>query len=428
MSFTLRTLALTAVVAGATIAAPVAAQTTVTMWTFLDPAKGSPRELALRQMITDFEAKNPTIKIRVEPQDFAQMPPKFFLGHRTGGNPDLVWIDAKNLGGLAKSGAGADLGPTVAKWPAGAKDDFFVKAGWDAGVVDGKLVALPLFHGASVIYYRKDLFRQAGIDPASLKTWDALRDAAKKLTVVKDGRTDVWGFGIPLAPIKTESTPMLIGMLDQPGTVYNGCKASYANDVGIRALTYTQSLITEHKVTPTDALVNNVDDITDQFVAGRHAMAISSNLRFSVIARNAKFGAENVGILPWPSWTGEKPGAMPVSGWWISAWARSPRLAEASKFAEYLVSDDGVRAWATVGGQVPTRKSLLSDPFFKQPENAWVGTMIDAWSASSWMEPVDCNTRTLQAGLNEALARVMQDRISPRDALVEAERKFAEAQ
>ena len=412
-----------------TLTAAASAQTTVTMWTFLDPNKTSPREVALAQMIKDFEAKNPGIRIKVEPQDFAQMPSKFFLGHRTGGNPDIVWIDAKNLGGLAKSGAGADLGgAVVSKWPAGGKDDFFVKAGWDAGVVDGKLVALPLFHGASVIYYRKDLFKQAGIDPATIKTWDALRDAAKKLTVVKDGRTETWGLGIPLAPIKTESTPMLIGMLDEKQPLFNACKANYATDLGVKALTYTQSLIDDAKVTPKEALVNSVDDVTDQFVAGRYAIAISSNLRFSVIAKNAKFGGDNVGIMAWPSWDGAKPGPMPVSGWWVAQWAKSPRQAEAAKFIDAMVSPDGVKLWATVGGQVPSRKSLLGDAFFNQPENAWVKTMIDAWSASSWMEPVECNTRTLQAGLNEALARVMQDKISPKEALAEAEKKFAEAQ
>ena len=406
-----------------------AAQTNVTLWTFLDPNKTSPRELALKQMIADFEAKNPAIKIKVEPQDFAQMPPKFFLQHRTGGNPDLVWIDAKNLGGLTKSGAGADLGAAItAKWSAAEKDDYFVKAGWDAGMADGKLVALPLFHGATVIYYRKDLMQQAGIDPASLKTWDQLRDAARKLTVVKDGRTEIWGLGMPLAPIKTESTPALIGLLDQPGDIYAGCKANYANDTGVRALTYTASLLTDAKATPMEALVNNVDDITDQFIAGRHAMAITSNLRYSVIARNAKFGAENIGILNWPSWSGAKPGAMPVSGWWIAAWAKSPRLAEAAKFAEYMAGTEGVKLWATVGGQVPTRKSLLADPFFAKPENQWVQTMVGAWSASSWMEPVNCNTRTLQSGLNEAVARFIQDKIPALDALKEAEKKFADAQ
>ena len=95
---------------------------------------------------------------------------------------------------------------------------------------------------------------------------------------------------------------------------------------------------------------------------------------------------------------------MPVSGWWVAEWAKSPRLAEAAKFVDYMVSPEGVKLWSTVGGQVPSRKSLLGDEYFQKPENSWVKTMIDAWSASSWMEPVECNTRTLQSGLNEASA------------------------
>jgi multiple sugar transport system substrate-binding protein len=93
-----------------------------------------------------------------------------------------------------------------------------------------------------------------------------------------------------------------------------------------------------------------------------------------------------------------------------------------------MVSPEGVKLWATVGGQVPTRKSLLSDPFFQKPENQWVSTMINAWSASSWMEPTACNTRTLQSGLNEAVARVVIDKMDPVAALKEAEKKFTESQ
>ncbi|CAH1693722.1 Carbohydrate ABC transporter substrate-binding protein (CUT1 family) [Hyphomicrobiales bacterium] len=426
-----RAVAFAGIFASLIVAQPLAAQTTVTMWTFLDPNKTSPREVALKEIIAGFEATNPSIKIKVEPQDFAQMPPKFFLGHRTGGNPDLVWIDAKNLGGLSQSGAGADLNAlTVNKWSQAERDDFFVKAGWNAALKNGKLMAMPLFHGASVIYYRKDLLKAAGIDPASLTSWDALAAAAKKLTTDKDGdgRVDVWGFGMPLAAIKTESTPVLIGMLDQEGGPFNACKANYATPEGIKSLTFTADLITKDKVTPQEALVQNVDDITEQFTAGRYAMAITSNLRFSVIAKAAAFGGDNIGIIAWPSWSGKKPAPMPVSGWWIAAWQKSPRLAEASKFIDYLASTDSIAKWMTVGGQVPIRKSLLDSPFLKQPANGWMTTMVDTWSTSSWMEPTECNTRTLQSALNEAVSRVVLDKVEPKTALQEAEHKFADAQ
>jgi multiple sugar transport system substrate-binding protein len=421
-----------AIVSGVLLAGSASAQTTVTMWTFLDPNKTSPREVALKQMVADFEAANPGIKVSVEPQDFAQMPSKFFLGHRTGGNPDIVWIDAKNLAGLDKSGSGADLDALVAsKWPQADRDDYYAKAAWDAALFGKTRMALPIFNGGSMIYYRKDLLAKAGIDPKSLTTWDALLKAAKVLTVDndKDGRIDVWGLGMPLSPLKTEASPVYISLLEKPDALYtDGCKAHFATDLGVKGITYTADAITREKVTPQEALVLNVDDITDQFIAGRYAIAIGSNLRYSVIRSRATFGKDNFDIMKWPSWDGKKPGATPLSGWWVSIWKNSQHQAEAAKFVDYMLGPKGVTLWSTIGGQVPTRSSILKDKAFAGPENDWVRLMIDAWTQTGYMDPPACNTRTLQGALNEATARVVIDKADPMVALKEAEQKFADAQ
>jgi multiple sugar transport system substrate-binding protein len=409
----------------------VTAQTTVTMWTFLDPNKTSPREVALKQMIENFEKANPSIKIKVEPQDFAQMPSKFFLGHRVGSNPDVVWIDAKNIGGLMQSGAGADLNALiVSKWPPLRQDDFFVKAGFDAARDGNKLYALPLFHGASVVYYRKDLLKQAGIDPASLKTWDQLRTAAKKLTIDKDkdGRIDTWGFGMPLAPLKTETTPVLMSLVELDRPMLDDCRANFAKEPGARGLRYVADLVTKDKVTPPEALTYNVDDITDQFIAGRYGIAIGSILRYSGMASKVAYGKENIGVLPWPTWTGSKSGPMPVSGWWIAAWAKSPHLDAAAKWIDYVTGPAGVKLWSTVGGQIPTLKSLLNDPDVAKAGGEWMKVVVDSWANWSWIELMRCNTRTLQTVLNEATHRVVLQNADPMVALKEAEKKFAEAQ
>lgn len=414
------------------LAGAASAETTVTMWTFLDPNKTSPREVALKQMIGDFEKANPDIKVKVEPQDFAQMPSKFYLGNQTGDNPDIVWIDAKNLAGLDKSGAGADLDQLlISHWSQADRDDYYAKAAFDAAVYGGVHTAIPLFNGGSMIYYRKDLLKEAGIDPASLKTWDAILEAAKKLTVDKDkdGRVDVWGFGMPLAPLKTESSPVYISLLEDPASLYSGkCEINLDSDLGVKGITYTADLINKYKVTPQDALVLNVDDVTDQFIAGRYAIAIGSVLRYSVIKGKAAFGKDNFDIMKWPSWTGEKAGATPLSGWWVAAWKKSPHLPEAGKFLDYMLGKEGVKLWTSVGGQVPSRKSVLDAPEFSGPEYGWVRMMIDAWGATGYMDPPECNTRSLQGALNEATARVVLEKMDPKAALQEAEGKFADAQ
>ena len=182
-------------------ASSACAQTVVTMWTFLDPAKTSGREVALKSMIDTFEKANPTIKIKVEPQVFSELMAKFLAAHNTGAAPDIIWVNTENMGALMKAGAAADLNELIAsKWGSGADADFFVRAGWDASVEGKKRAAVPLFHATTSLFYRKDLLKAAGIDPASIKTWDQLAEAAKKLTLDtdKDGRIDVYGFGTPL--------------------------------------------------------------------------------------------------------------------------------------------------------------------------------------------------------------------------------------
>ena len=71
---------------------------TITMWTFLDPARPGGRERALKQMIDSFEAANSTLRIRVEPQVWTTMAERFVLGHNARNAPDICWVNDKNLG------------------------------------------------------------------------------------------------------------------------------------------------------------------------------------------------------------------------------------------------------------------------------------------------------------------------------------------
>ena len=110
-------------------------------------------------------------------------------------------------------------------WSQADRDDYYAKSAWDAALFGKTRMALPIFNGGSMIYYRKDLLAKAGIDPKSLTTWDAILKAAKKLTVDSDndGRVDVWGFGTPPpSPLKTEASPILYQPAREAGRALHG--------------------------------------------------------------------------------------------------------------------------------------------------------------------------------------------------------------
>jgi len=92
----------------------------VTVWTFLDPAKPTGRDLALKVVIEKFETANPGVKIKVESQIFSELGAKFLMGHKTGTAPDVIFINIENIGSLVKAGALADLQKAaIEKWPTG---------------------------------------------------------------------------------------------------------------------------------------------------------------------------------------------------------------------------------------------------------------------------------------------------------------------
>ncbi|BDU50859.1 ABC transporter substrate-binding protein [Haliovirga abyssi] len=96
---------------------------------------------------------------------------------------DVIWPGdmAEHLVDLYQYGAKAVVGD---HFPAIVKNN----------TVDGKLVAMPFFTDAGMLYYRKDLLAKYGLTPP--KTWDDLEIAAKKIQAGERaaGNQDFQGF------------------------------------------------------------------------------------------------------------------------------------------------------------------------------------------------------------------------------------------
>ncbi|OGX68249.1 MAG: glycerol-3-phosphate ABC transporter substrate-binding protein, partial [Paenibacillus sp. RIFOXYA1_FULL_44_5] len=65
---------------------------------------------------------------------------------------------------------------------------------------DGKQYTLPYNRSTPILYYNKNIMKEIGLDPENpVTTWDDLAAAAKKATIVKDGKTERFGFAASMS-------------------------------------------------------------------------------------------------------------------------------------------------------------------------------------------------------------------------------------
>lgn len=160
-------LATSVLVAGLAIGQTAAAQTTVTFWQFFT---GDTDVAAWRDAIAKFETANPDIKINMELVPWSEQQQRFVTALATGGLPDVSMLGNNVVAQFQAAGSLAPLDEYVAAYDAENGTDI-VSEIWpgDKGyyILDGKLWASPIAVETRALYYRKDLFREAGLDPES---------------------------------------------------------------------------------------------------------------------------------------------------------------------------------------------------------------------------------------------------------------------
>jgi multiple sugar transport system substrate-binding protein len=413
-----------AAIVAAMIAHSALADTTIRMWTFLDPAGNTPREKVLRELIDSFEAENPGVKIVVEPQVWQQLTDKFLAATQTDTAPDVVWIHHTRIIEAIRLGVLANLNELFAKdWSA---DDFndVDDALWRFGATPDAHYHLMLSRSMRGQFYRVDLFEKAGIDPKSLTSWDKFTDAAQKLTE-KDANGNVvrWGYGQSF-PTQGANSPLMSNvLLDLQGHLFDEeGRADWATPEGVQALTHELDMITKHGVTPDTAISMKDDDVYDQFNAGRMAIIRGGTAR--VPRAIAALGVGNVGYLRTPSMKGDGYARAELIGWAVAVWNGSRNVELAGKWLDHLTNRKADTLWATEAGMIPIRKSTVANnpEFFSRPENAYLAVAAEEVE-NGWLPP-----EGVPGGYNDALNRAAQDVLvngmDPMEALQKAEDEF----
>ena len=139
----------------------------------------------MTEVLNDFMATHPNIKVNELGLGLGEQGEKLVPALVAGTAPDIMVYDLATVQERAMKGQTMCLDDYVVA--SGMDTSVFFPATLDCCTYDGKLYGLPYMTDTRVLFYNKDHFRAAGLDPENPpKTWDEVLEYTKKLNLTDE--------------------------------------------------------------------------------------------------------------------------------------------------------------------------------------------------------------------------------------------------
>lgn len=320
---------------------------------------------ALKRLGAQYQKSHPGTTIKVVDVGYDNVYDKISVGLQAGsGLPDIITLETDHTPGyIAQFPKGfTDLSPVL-----GADKADFDPSKWSASLgKNGNLYAAPWDAGTMALYYRSDYLKTAGIDPASLTSWDDLVAAGVKIKAATGHTlmsTDLSAGGPFYAMLQQQGQ----GIFDAQG------KIAITSPAAVTALTLIQEMNGKgllKNVKGWDAEVTsakNGDSATDP-----NAVWWIGTLTSEMPELSGKFG-----ITELPAFTdgGARTSNNGGSGLAIPSQAKNPQLA--ASFLQYVLTDKANQvSMMKKESLFPSYLPALQDSYFQQPQPYFGGQKV----------------------------------------------------
>ncbi len=344
---------------------------------------------------------------------------------------DIVALDLPWIGEFAERGALMPLDEAMDIARLDPAD--FHTAGWRAAHWRGRPYGVPAQTTPELLFYRKDLFAEAGLEPPT--TTDSLLNAAAALHQPHRGRHGIaWNaargtalghtflmtmadFGQPIINL-----PKIAGGFDADQLVEGGYCAMIDTDAGLRSAEFLMELL---KYSPPSILSMSWYERVRPYAAGAVAMAYGYTLLAPYFELNeGSPAAETTGFVPHPAGPGASPVA-PVGGYVMGVPANlSPdRLRAAVEALIVFTSPQAQKLYVQNGSRTNPRYSVSADPEVRR-----VSPIFEAVDAMSWRDELQYWPRPPVPEIcdiiqicGEEFHDMLRGIVSPREALRRAQ-------
>lgn len=332
---------------------------TIGIVSFNDAAK----EWLENELIPNFESEHPNIKVEIMWLDWGRINEQLLSAFAAGVGPDLFQHGiSSSVAAYAANGRAMKLNDLVENWE--QWDDYF-DSGKLSVTFEDDIFGLPQLIDCRPFFYRKDFFREVGLDPDKPPTtWEELRDYAIKLTKYEGDQMVRAGFLIHTTDFPAFQEGWYPFMLQNGVGILTPDmkKSGFDSPEAIEAAQFFHDLLYKHEVDILGGLPTGIADV-HPLVVGTAAMAFGTS---AVIRDMERYNPELLDELAIAPPLGRVQQATMSGGTALMIHSQTKHPEEAWLFMKYMNSPENVLTYVQLLGSLPALKSLQNDPYFAE--------------------------------------------------------------
>ncbi|MFE7318020.1 extracellular solute-binding protein [Streptomyces sp. NPDC057555] len=355
-------------------------------------------------VIAEFQKKYPGTTVKWIDQPAEGYPQKLSADAAAGTLPDVVNVSPDLAYPLAKAGLALNVEKAAGKYRGE-----YLDGAWKSNAMPGMsgVYAFPWYLNTGPMFYNKDLFRKAGLDPEKPPTtYDRLFADALTMARGSDRRIAM----LAGTPSIEDFGRYGVRLMNAQGTAF-----TFNEPKGVQLLTRYKELYANGAL-DSQALTAVAESAGRKFAQQSVAMNPGSALDLENFKRDAPGLYKNIGITDAVNNTGKAN--MYVQGLMVNAQSKVKPAAVA--FAHFVTDRRHQMAFAQQVTVFPSTKGALDDPYFTK-EDGTDATRVRVAAAKSLKTAVNYTpvlmSDQMKTVLRNAVARALQGKQSPQQAL-----------
>ena len=404
-----------AAVLGAGAAQPASA---VELTMYYPVAVGGPLTQVVDGLVADFMKENPDVKVNaIYAGNYNDARIKALAALKSGQPAQLSVMFSIDIYELIEQDAIVAFDDIVDSAEDKAWLDSFYPGLMENGRTQGKTWGIPFQRSTIVMYYNKDAFRDAGLDPEKPPAnWDEMAAMGKELVKKSGDQVDRWGVMIP-----STGYPywMFQALAIQNGEVLmNGAgnETFFDKPAVVEALTYWKELGNKYGVMPSGTI--EWGTLRQSFLEGKTAIMWHSTGNLTAVKKGADFDF-GVAMLPASKRRGSPTGG---GNFYIFKQTTDEEKKASLRLIKFLTAPERAAAWSIATGYMGTSPAAYQTDALKK----YVVDFPPAAVARDQLEFAVAELSTYQTGrvrklLDDAIQAALTGAKSPKEALKSAQ-------